>query len=167
MTTRSPRRSGLTLLEMTAVMVLFSVVLLMSAAVLGVGFRAQRSANAALRLVEWRDALSIQFRSDVHRAESRWLQHGERKAGPDCLILRNPNGRFVVYQWKNQELLRIETQADGTEHQRPLIPSGAVSAVEVEPPSEGTSVIALRLREDRRHGPPRNSELVAAMGGHR
>src|SRR5260370_266487 len=93
------RRPGFTLLDVVLALILLSVVVLLSMATVMGALRIEQATAASLNRQTLVAGLADQFRSDVARGVAAPNRLDQLRAGPACLILRNLDGRHVVYQW--------------------------------------------------------------------
>src|SRR6516165_6456960 len=92
------RSGGFTLLELVAVMSLFSLILMFSGVAVVTLLKIGRSGTAGLQRLLAQKQLADQFRTDVARAVAAPAEFGRYKAGSECLLLRNENDDYVMYQ---------------------------------------------------------------------
>lgn len=154
-------RKGFTLLEMLSVMLLFGAMLALTATMLTSGFRVERSSAAAYRRLVHQHALEDQFRADVAEATATPEAWEDFEASPDCLILKNADGRHVLYHWHANRLTRLEH--DGDQESKRELPLGDARFT-VEFIRDGR-LITLRLEESRKTGVVLVHEMCAALGG--
>ena len=88
---------------------------------------------------------------------------GEFRAGADCLILRRPDGKHVIYAWEDEELSRSEGSVAG-DATRAV--EGRWHNVTFARGGPGGRLIILRFRHAKGTGPLfQPKEIVAALGG--
>src|SRR5271157_3899893 len=159
-------RRGFSLGEMLAVMVGLQVFLTLVVGVLWAAIRIERAAAADFERTLVQGALADQFRADVAGAASVPKKLGLEDAGPTCLILRRPNGKYVIYSWDGERLIRT-VKSDALRSQQ-MLPLGAEKAAVEFTQSGSGSLITLRLTETRGQGSAQRSgwaDITAALGG--
>jgi type II secretory pathway pseudopilin PulG len=157
------RRIGFTLLEVLIVMATMGVLFLLGSAILTGAVQMQRASAMAQEHVTQRAVLADLFRADVHEATSTPDRAATWTAGPRCLILQRSQGKQLVYQWKDDRIVRTELPA-GTEQRLPV---GAENAsVEFVRPGADHRTVTLRLtRTWPKKASTRTDDIVAALGG--
>lgn len=154
---RNRRRSGFTLLEMTAVMVILTILLAVGGSLIVSAIRVDATGLSAHQRLTGRAALADRFRTDVSSATTAPDRVGNIVAGPTTLLLE-VRGGHVVYEWKEGRLERIEIL--GEAETRQTLPTGTVTTVEfVRSP-----LVKMRLTEPTKRGPTR-FDVSAALRG--
>jgi hypothetical protein len=163
--TRHSRR-GFTLIEALIVMTSLGLTLSLGAIILIVSMRANQLGAATLLHVRLHADIGDTFRSDVAAATAAPEKLDNWTRGPSCLILQKSADHFVIYEWKNTDVIRTEKHG---EHVSPSILSVGLPdmAITFEVGGGSRPLIMLRLTESV---PPRTSrqyEFTAALGGDR
>ncbi len=168
---RSPRsrRAGFTLLEIMAVMTVLALVLGLLIVSLTSLLRLEQADSAFYDRVMNNDRVADRFRTDVAQATSAPTEWSTYQAGTHCLILEQPNGMHVVYQWDtgSNKLVRWQVQEDEVNKLPEPLPVDAES-VELLRPSANLCTLRILVHA----GPPTvahttTSEFVVALGGER
>src|SRR5207249_4439678 len=139
------RRHGFSLFEMTLVIFGMATLTLVGTAMMLGTFKAEKSAENGYLRLRSRIELADQFRADVARATEAPKSFDKLQAGPTCLILRDADGKHVIYLWKTTELHRREQNATGVaETLFPLEPN--IRGVEFILSGANDRMVSLRLR---------------------
>lgn len=161
----SAGRKGFSLIEMIAVLWGVWAILLISVLLLVAIHKLERSTAASLNRLSNHSALADQFRADVAQASAAPETFGQHKAGPTCLILRDPNGKHLVYRWQEKYLERTEQVGEEIQQQR-LDLGKECTGIEFQRTGPEQRLIALKLTEKpSTTAPPRQKEITAALGG--
>jgi len=163
-------RFGFTLIEMLVIMWVMGILFLLGGAILLGAIRLEQVGDIAYERVMVRGLLTDQFRRDVDQAEEAPDNLNELRAGLSCLILRRPDGRYVVYRWTDDQLERGEGSSDVDLAWKPvgLGKTSAELTLDFGHSGPEERLITLRIREVRKHGlPNREMTLVAVLGGDR
>jgi hypothetical protein len=159
-------RCGYSLIEMCAVMGTLGITLSLGALILLVAMRSNQLGGATLLQVRLRTDVGDTFRADVAGAIAAPESLGNLTRGATCLILRQPNGEHVAYEWQNGQLTRTVRTTD--RESRSILSIGIPDIdVEFEAPAGDRPVILMRVIESLGHGAIRRSEFAAALGGDR
>jgi prepilin-type N-terminal cleavage/methylation domain-containing protein len=159
---RRPRR-GFTLVEMVVVLAALGLVLLLVAGILVGVLRTEQMVAGVSHRLTLESALADQFREDVALASAAPETLGEQTAGPELLILRLAEEKYILYCWHEGILERFEVA--GTKMSAHPMPLGD-DRVSVEfSRSAGGRVLSLRLVEPGRGNQKREVEFAAALGG--
>jgi len=163
----SRARSGLSLLEMSAVFVFLGVLMLVMSGTLVGALKVQQSAANVFHSLAVQKQLANEFRGDVGQALAAPDKLDNESAGPDCVILRMDQDRHVIYRWKDSRVERTEVKDSRKSVRR--LPAGDYW-VKVAFARKGNErpMVSLRLIESR---PPSDVkhivEIAAALGGDR
>ncbi len=158
------RRWGFSLIEMVVVMAALALLMtLVTLTLAGIISSEKLTAGVTQRLMR-QQALADQFRADVAGASAGLASWKDWTAGPDCLILRQPGGRHVVYLWRGERLQRLEHQ--GRDFTARPLPLGSENMTVEFPDNEpGRPLRTLRLLEKRGRVTTWQTEIAAALGG--
>jgi hypothetical protein len=157
----STRRLGFSLVEALVVIVGLSLVLTLTAGIIVVVMKLQRSGADALQSMIVQKELADVFRSDVANASAAPDEFGRYKSGPQCLLLRKDNGDIIVYQWQSGFLER--SLLTHSTPDRRLLPVGTASTVPKFQRSDDHRLVTLRL--ETHGGLSQSVEISAALGG--
>jgi prepilin-type N-terminal cleavage/methylation domain-containing protein len=158
---RTERRPGFTLIELLLVMAAMGILGAVGAATLASLLRVERSADEAARRRADRAALADHFRADVAAADAAPGRVDEVAAGPNCLLLRRPDGTVVAYRAEAGQVRRSEGE---TPDEGRVLFEAADTTVEFT--RNGPSLWTLALTEQGRKGAvPRRTEITASLGG--
>ncbi len=142
--THRTQRIGFSLMEVIAVLAGLSFLMYLSAVLLISTVRIRDASADAVAHQAQRALLIDQFRADVAEAVDAPASLGEWKAGPDCLILRHPNGRHILYRFEADLLLRA-AQAARIAEPNWVAQEPALAAVEFHRGGPQQRQITLRL----------------------
>jgi prepilin-type N-terminal cleavage/methylation domain-containing protein len=156
-------RRGFTLLELVAVMTVLTLVMALSCVIAVTTVRLGRSGAASLQSLLAYKELADQFRADVASATEAPAEFGRRKAGPACLLLKNPKGDCIVYEWDSQRLER-SLLTNGDPERRRLTTGSEAVVPHFDRSGLDRGIVTLRLI-DSRPSPGRVVEISAAVGG--
>jgi prepilin-type N-terminal cleavage/methylation domain-containing protein len=163
------RRSAFTLLEMVAVMAMFSVIMLLIASMLWGAFRIERAGSAASERRVLHARVADLFRSDVRGAVATVDRWKDVRAGADAIILKLGDEHHVAYRWLDGRLKRLE--ANGVDESTLSLPVGDEDVtVTFSQAGAAGRVVVLRVIESRGVGGSRRDHVVefaAAVGGDR
>ncbi len=160
---RANRRMGFSLFEILVVLWAMSVALSFGAVLMVATIRADRVSQGTLSQLAWRSTATDQFRADVARAVDMPKTFAEFARGPKCLILRM-GANHIVYSSAGEKLERIVRLADGRETRRAEA-IGPPESTAVFDCGDGTSsLVTMRFVDILPAGPPRRTEIVAALG---
>ena len=158
---RRARRAGFSLLEVLAVLAGLGFLMYLSAVLLISTFRIRDVSADAVTHQAQRALLIDQFRSDVAEAVDTPESLGEWKAGPDCVILRQPNGQHILYRFEADYLHRWQQLTKSAEpNWVPLEPAAAA----IEFRQGGPQQRLLTLRFTPRAG-NLSVDISATLGG--
>jgi len=156
-------RLGFSLVEMLVVIVGLSLLLSLTAGIIVVVMKIERSGADALHSLIVQKELADQFRSDVANASAAPDEFGRYKAGPECLLLRQDDGDVIVYQWESGTLERSLLSQSAPVRQ-PL-PVGSASTVQnFQRSGRDHRLVTLRLIETH-GGLIHPVDISAALGG--
>ena len=165
MKVKSSHRAGFTLLEIALVLTMVAVVMLLSGAVLVGAFRIEQATSASLNRQSHIVILADQFRADVSQAVAAPERENQMSAGLACLILRNADGRRIVYRWNVERLERSEW-ADSSEGTRRLLLGAEYGTVEFSRAGKDQPILTLRLLPSSASSSlKRPIEISAVLGG--
>jgi hypothetical protein len=152
---------------MCAVMGAIALITMLATAMLVGVMKIRQGSSGAYHRFLTQSAAADQFRMDVGRAEALASQFGTRASGPECLILRMPEGRHIVYDWRDGRLERSEV--DGTRQSSAKVPVGGERVRAEFARSGGDHPMAvLRLIEKLANGHVhRQFDIAASVGGDR
>jgi len=157
------RRSGYSLIEMLVVMSGLGIALGFGGLLLVSAMRADQVSSQMVARMRRQIELSTFFRADVANAIEAPSSVGDFKAGPACIILRQPGFHLVVYRWSEGRLEQITKSLD-TNTIRPIAMPTGNCAVDF---AVSGSVITLNLRETSGAGAVTTFPIVATLGGDR
>lgn len=157
------KRGGFSLIEMLVVLAALAMLMGLSFTLLFGMVRTDRVGEGTLRRINRRAEIADQFRDDVHAAIDMPAERGEYRAGPTCLILKQGDASWVVYQAEPGRLIRI-VQSGGTSTRTPIRLASEESDAEF---SRIDGVARLRLTELVKHGTAKVAVIDAAIGGGR
>jgi len=163
--TAAGHRPGFSLLEIALVLTMLAVVMLLSAAVIVGAFRIEQATSASLNRQSHIVTLADQFRADVSQAVTAPDRVNQITAGLACLILRNVDGRQVVYRWNSDRLERSEL-VDASETSRRVLIGSEYGTFEFSRAGKDRQILTLRLLPFAGSGSmKRPIEISAALGG--
>jgi prepilin-type N-terminal cleavage/methylation domain-containing protein len=163
------RRRAFTLLEMVAVMAMFSVIMLLVATTLWGAFRIERASSAASDRRMLHARLADLFRYDVRNAMATVDLWNGVRSGSDAIILKLGERHHVLYRWVDGRLKRLEVNGDDESAQSLPIGEDDVTVTFSRNEAEGR-IAVLRITETRGVGGSRRDQVVefsAAVGGDR
>jgi hypothetical protein len=153
------------LLELSLVLVLFSVVVLLSMATVMGALRIEQATAAAFNRQTRVADLADQFRTDVAQATAAPERLDQLSAGPACLILGTAAGGHIVYRWEANRLERTEWSGSSAAQKR-VLAGPECGAVAFSRSGKDHPTITLRLLQTRPPGKvKRPLDISAALGG--
>jgi type II secretory pathway pseudopilin PulG len=158
---RPVRRSGFTLIEITAVIGVLFVMMSMILLTITSMMKIESSGEVFYQSLVDHANTGEQFRSDVSQAASAPRQWNKYQAAPDCLILEIGNDSHIVYQWDGRKLMRFHFQGDITKSRQ--LPGN--ERAEFSQPDPRRCQLRLTAESGPRARFP--NEIVAALGGER
>lgn len=157
--TARPVHRGFTLVELLVVMYFLGVAMSFGTIMLLATFRIERFSAETIQRVTRLSQLADTFRDDVANATEAPETHGAFTRGPHCLILRQPNDVWVVYQWTDGMLLRRQDES------RRVIVTGPGDVIIAF--DRVGRLIQMHLTERERNRTRQTWEVAAALGGDR
>jgi type II secretory pathway pseudopilin PulG len=153
------RRSGWSLIELVAAMMLLTILMgLVTAALVG-SLQTQKASAGAFNTIAFQSALTDRFREDAAGAKAAPEKWRDLSRTPSCLILEFANDKHIMYRWHQEQLIR-STFAGSTKTEQFVPVSESTTLVEFS--STGTTTPALvTLRVKGRAA----LEVSAALGG--
>ncbi|CAN5130249.1 hypothetical protein BH11PLA2_BH11PLA2_24700 [soil metagenome] len=161
MTIRPPRRA-FSLMELMAVLGVLGIVFMLGILFLYSMVSLQRVSGGHHQRVARHAALAERFRDDVRTASECPDKFQTHTAGAECLILKMPDGRHVVYRFADSTLQRI----DG-EQQQVFTLHSPQSTVSFSRGAGAITVVTLTLTEPQKNRTVLPLEITANLGGNR
>lgn len=161
------RRRGYSLLEM--LVVIGGIVIMMSlSSVLLINMQnLQRTVRVDEEHVRTNIAVADRLRDDVGHALALIDQESGFRSGPDCVILKLPGDRVVIWRMQSNEAIRRELGPEDRDI-RIAMPLGGEGATAAFVPDVSGRRVVLRLngmRDIAGRTQDRTIEIVAAVGG--
>jgi hypothetical protein len=144
-------------------MFMLATIMLLGVATITGLLRVEMAATAASHRLAQRAELATQFRHDVAESSAAPDKAEGRTAGPDCLLLRKPDGEHIVYHWQDGRLRRRQT---GGPTVGPVVMEALGGIVEFTRTKGDPPLLKLRLGElVGRDAATRWTEITATLGG--
>jgi hypothetical protein len=163
------RRTGYSLIEMLVVIGGMVAMMSLSSILLVSMQNLQRSVTSDEEHVRTNIAVSDRLRDDVGLALALLERESGFQAGPDCVILKLPGDRVVIWRMQSNEAVRRELCPGDRDVRIAMRLGGEGSTATFVPDALGRTVV-LRLhgmRDVAGRVPNRTIEIVAAVGGDR
>lgn len=157
-------RDGFSLIELLVVMSGLAIAMGFGTALLLSLLRTdQMAANSLNRLMRHYELADL-FRDDVSNSLDTPDTFREFTAGGQCLVLRQPNDTWVIYQVSGHKLERIKRTGD-KEFRRPVILVSPDCQVEFLKGDGNQALVTLRITEKTAAGILQRIDLSAALKG--
>jgi prepilin-type N-terminal cleavage/methylation domain-containing protein len=160
-------RRGFSLMELAAAIAVLGLLLSMMAVVLWATVRIEKAEAASFHRAMSIAHIADQFRLDVSQAMSAPESTDDATRSPQCLILKSPDGRTIIYRWDNRRLERVEKQGDREGLQFLTLPQ-EIDSVDFSKVKRNETVLEMVLRPEQvQRSIPRKQATViqAVLGG--